>query len=246
MVTAIAGAGTSEATWRAWPEPSGWPELALHPSPARVVVAAPHPDDELLGVGGLLTLLAARGSAVHIVAVTDGEASHPGSPTMSPTDLAARRVCERDAALRRLELPASVSRLGLPDGAVAEWEQTLAAKLTATLTDGDWCLATWSGDGHPDHEAVGRAATAASRAAGARLVEFPVWTWHWASPGDRRVPWTRARRIPLPPRVAQAKRRAAAEYRSQVQPLSPAAEDAAILPPSALARLLRDSETVFA
>ena len=37
----------------------------------------------------------------------------------------------------------------------------------------------------------------------------------------------------------------AAEYRTQVQPLSDDPADAAILPPEVLERLLRDTETVF-
>lgn len=40
-----------------------------------VVMLAPHPDDEVLGAGGLLARLAATGTPVHIVHVTDGELS---------------------------------------------------------------------------------------------------------------------------------------------------------------------------
>lgn len=44
----------------------------------------PHPDDEVLGFGGALALLAGQGARLRIVADTDGEASHPHSPTLSP------------------------------------------------------------------------------------------------------------------------------------------------------------------
>ena len=71
--------GTAEAAWRPvaagqpWP---GWPlDLAGR---TRLVVCAAHPDDEVLGVGGLLALLAAAGAQLHLLAATDGEASHPG------------------------------------------------------------------------------------------------------------------------------------------------------------------------
>ena len=96
--------------------------------PATVVVIAPHPDDEVLGVGGLLALLARKGTAIHIIAVTDGEASHPSSPTVSQRDLAARRVAESEKALALLGLQAaSVERLGLPDGDVRRVESAAGA-----------------------------------------------------------------------------------------------------------------------
>ena len=95
----LAGDGTPEHAWQSWPELAGWPKLRMPSPPATVVVVAPHPDDEVLGVGGLLRLLARAGTAIHIVAVTDGEASHPKSPTLTPRALAARRVAETEQAL---------------------------------------------------------------------------------------------------------------------------------------------------
>lgn len=242
----IDGAGTPESQWRAWSAPAEWPELDLSAPPPQVVVVAPHPDDEVLGVGGLMALLEAAGSIVSLVAVTDGAASHPGSPTLTPADLAVRRARERTSALQVLGMrDVQLLRVGLPDGDAASYEPILSTLLGDLLGPADWCVATWRGDGHPDHEAAGRAAAEAADAAGCRLLEFPVWTWHWATPGDERVPWDRARRIALPPAVAAAKRTAADEYRTQVQPLSEDPADAAILPPHILERLLRGFETVF-
>lgn len=242
----IVGPGTREADWQAWNVPFRWPLLDLAEPPPRVVVLAPHPDDEVLGVGGLLALLAAGGSEITVVAVTDGEASHPGSPTLSPSDLVIRRADERTAALRRLGLAAcSVRRLGLSDGGVAGSEHVLTAEMTAMLDPTDWVLATWAGDGHPDHEATGRAATIAAGHVGARLLTYPVWAWHWAVPDDARVPWRHARQVPLTRDLTTAKRSAAAEYRTQVLPLSDDPADAAVLPPATLDRLLREAETVF-
>ena len=246
MVSAIEGSGTPQAVWRAWSAPPSWPELDLSVPPSRVVVVAPHPDDEVLGVGGMMSLLEAAGTVVTLVAATDGHASHPGSPTLSAADLAVRRPVERTSALQVLGLrDVDLLRMGLPDGGVAGFESMLTDLLTDLLQPSDWCVATWRGDGHPDHEAAGRAAASAAGEADSRLLEFPIWTWHWATPGDARVPWDRARRVPLPLAVEAAKRAAAAEYRTQVQPLSTDPADAAILPPTSLARLLRDFETVF-
>ncbi|RKN47626.1 PIG-L deacetylase family protein [Micromonospora endolithica] len=245
MVKPIVGAGTEEGRWRAWSGPAAWPALALDvpPPTAPPLVVAPHPDDEVLGVGGLLAMLADRGGA-EVVVVTDGEASHPDSTVFSPAELAAIRRAETRAACERLGVaPAAVDHLGHLDGGVDE--TALTDVLTARLTSGRWCVTTWRGDGHPDHEAVGRAAEAACRRTGATLLEFPVWTWHWAAPDDPDVPWHRARRLDLTDAARAAKAAAIDTFRSQILPLGPAPADAAILPPHVLARFARPYETVF-
>jgi LmbE family N-acetylglucosaminyl deacetylase len=239
MVTPIIGTGTDEARWRGWPAVAEWPELEL-PGVDVPLVVAPHPDDEILGVGGLLALL----GAAEVAAVTDGEASHPDSSVHRPAALAEIRRQETTDALKHLGLgSAPVRRLGHPDGGIDE--ATLTAQLTGLLTPGRWCLATWRGDGHPDHEATGRAAAAACAATGAILLEYPIWTWHWAVPGDDRVPWGRARRIDLPPPIQWAKANAIGAFHSQIAPLGPEPGDAPILPPHVLARFARTFEVIF-
>jgi LmbE family N-acetylglucosaminyl deacetylase len=231
--------GTSEASWRAWPSWRAWAALTLDPATPPLVVA-PHPDDEILGVAGLMAML----GRADLAAVTDGEASHPGSTVHTPAALATIRRAETAEALARLGLAgATVHRLGQPDGAIDE--DAVTARLTPLLSPGRWCLATWRGDGHPDHEAVGRAAARACAATGARLLEYPIWMWHWARPDDADVPWDRARRVDLTPAAAAAKQAAIEAFPSQIAPLGPADEDAAILPSHVLERFARRFETIF-
>ncbi|HVA44313.1 MAG TPA: PIG-L family deacetylase, partial [Acidimicrobiales bacterium] len=45
------------------------------PPGRRVMVVAPHPDDELVGAGGTIAKHVAAGHLVHIVMATSGEAS---------------------------------------------------------------------------------------------------------------------------------------------------------------------------
>ncbi len=249
----LGGDGTPEDAWRNWRELAGRPKLRMLTPPATAVVIAPHPDDEVLGVGGLLSLLARNGTAIHIVAVTDGEASHPKSPTLTAQELGARRVGESAQALSILGVkPASVQRLRLPDGDVRRAESyggNVTAAVMRTLAHTSlggqaWCLAPWTGDGHPDHAAAGAAAITAAGST-ARMLAYPVWMWHWAEPGDPRVPWSQARRVLLPDEVRDAKRAAVAAFETQVNPLSDDPADAAILPQPVLARLTRDVEYVF-
>lgn len=234
----ISGTGTPESVWQRWPGLDGLPPLDTSGAGAGggPLVVAPHPDDEVLGCGGLLALTGAA-----VVAVTDGEASHPGSTVHPPAGLAALRRAETAAALAALGRPGTVvHHLGHPDGGIDE--ARLAGELERWLVPGRWCVATWSGDGHPDHEATGRAAALACARSGARLVEYPVWAWHWAAPGDRRVPWGRARRLDLDDRVRAAKAAAVDCFVSQTRPVGPAPADAAVLPRAVLARFARPFE----
>jgi LmbE family N-acetylglucosaminyl deacetylase len=246
MVIPIEGLGTPESAWQAWPGLATLDIFALHPLPARAVIVAPHPDDEVLGVGGTAALLRAAGVQVIVVAASDGEASHPHSPTTSPIQLARIRRAEQKLALARLGLhQTQLHRCGLPDGHLTEHEASLVDTLTGLLDADTWCLVTWAHDGHPDHEAAGRCAARAADRTGARLLSFPVWTWHWAQPADPRVPWSAARRVPLPLMIAQRKRHAVHAFVSQLQPLSGQPGDQAILQAPALARLTRDYEVIL-
>lgn len=240
--------GTDEAAWRASGVLDARP--LVEPSrcrPAgRAVVVAPHPDDEVLGVGGVLAAWAADGVPVTVVAATDGEGSHPGSPTLSPAGLAERRRDERHRALERLGLGAAdVVALGLPDGGVAGHVDALTARLTDLLRPGDTLLAPVPGDGHPDHDAVADAAGRAAAATGAGLLRYAVWLWHWARPDDPDVDWDGAVRIALPDRCRRAKQDAVACFTTQIAPLSDDPRDGVILPPAVLARLLREVEVLW-
>lgn len=243
--------GTPESVWLPFLDSLALPALSLSPPPRRVVLLAPHPDDEVLACGGLLALLASAGTAIHLVAVTDGEASNPGG-SVSPAELAARRRMESTTALAALGLPAAlpVTRLGRPDGGSASLQEPVEQALSGPvrLDSGDWLLAPWTGDGHPDHEAVGRAAVQAATVTGARLLAYPVWAWQHAHPADApdtQPPWSRALQVPLPPEVAAAKARAVAAFASQIHPLGPLPQDAPVLSAEVLARFARPYEIVF-
>jgi LmbE family N-acetylglucosaminyl deacetylase len=216
------------------------------------VVVAPHPDDETLGAGGTLAAWAADGGEVAVVAVTDGEASHPHSPTLSPEELAVRRYEERRRALGVLGLEdATVVRAGLPDGGVAGHRGALAEVLDEVLRPGDTVLAPVVGDGHPDHDVVAEVAGAAAARHGAALWRYAVWLWHWADPrstdddGAAAVPHDGAVAVALPATALRAKQDAVACFTTQVAPLSADPRDAAILPPEVLARLLREVEVLW-
>lgn len=234
------GVGTAESVWTTG-NLVGLPALELA-AYRRAVFVAPHPDDEVLASGGLMQRLSGTGTALTVVGVTDGEASHPRSLTVTPMVLTDLRARERKGALDLLGVNACVHRLGLPDGAVGDDPSELAACLRSLLGGEVLCVAPWKHDGHPDHDATGRVAAEVCAATGATFLRTFVWTWHWATPADARVPWARARRLALTPVEVTRKRWANRSFRSQINPLSEHDGDEAILPPETLARFDRTFE----
>lgn len=246
----IVGQGTTLHQWqgsRHLAELQSIDVLSLVPPGSRAVIIAPHPDDEVLGCGGLLQLLAAAGRPLQLISVTDGSASHPGSERWPVERLSVIRPQESAEALRRLGLP--MHRLkwlrgGFTDTQVAAQEQQLRAFIEIHLRPNDVVFTTWREDGHCDHEAVGRASAEAARQVGATCHELPVWTWHWATPEDAFVPWQRARKILLTPAQVARKRHAVHAFASQLEGDAQAGL-APVLAPYVIERLLQPFEVVF-
>jgi LmbE family N-acetylglucosaminyl deacetylase len=142
-------------------DPSRW---------SRVLVLAPHPDDETLATGGLMQRSIAGGGAVRVVFVTDGE-NNPWPQRMverrwrlgpsARTRWAERRHVETLEALACLGVPASSAVfLHFPDQGLTSLLLAGGGSLVPALTAE---LRTWrptlvvapaSADRHPDHSAL--------------------------------------------------------------------------------------------
>jgi LmbE family N-acetylglucosaminyl deacetylase len=104
----------------------------------RLVVVAPHPDDETIGAGGLIRRVLDRGGSARVILVTAGDGyieavRHAlGEPQPRPAEYLAygeRRLAESRAALRVLGPGARLQVLGFPDGGLerllrAHWRRT--------------------------------------------------------------------------------------------------------------------------
>ena len=230
---------------------SGW---------ARVVVAVAHPDDEVLGAGAIIADLAARGASIETIIVSRGEGAIPGLDAESQEQLAHERRDESTRAAEVLGAPTPLF-LGLPDGGLQDHEfrisEAIAAAMRRMPTGGarsgvgeTVVLTHWVHDGHPDHEAVGRAAAAAVErvrhtAPHTRLVSFPVWALHWDTPQDGIVPWARAARAELDPAAFDRKTRAARVFRSQNAPWPDESSGDPVMPAHVVQRLLEVPEWVI-
>lgn len=210
----------------------------------RLVVVAPHPDDELLACGGLIAMHVARGGRTFVIGVTDGEASHPGSATWTTSALTQARGLERQRGLTLLGVSEeNIARLRFPDGQVSRYAGPLQESLGRLLTCEDVVVTTWSLDGHPDHDAVGRATQSVCADVGAVCLQAPVWMWHWSHAGDPRVPWERLRGTRLGRAPLESKMCALSEHRTQLALRD--AENGAVLDALILERAQRTAEYFF-
>lgn len=139
----------------------------------RLLVLAPHPDDEVLGCAGLMFAAHRAGLRLRVVVATNGEACKPGADAATRALTARVRRAESRSAAKTLGLGAAdVVFWSAGDGTLGAQVPALAARITQEVRADDCVLAPWPGDGHPDHAALGQAAVLAP----ARLVFYPVWS----------------------------------------------------------------------
>lgn len=181
--------------------------LEWQPSDERIVVLAPHMDDEVIGCGGTLARHIACGSQVTVVFLTDGRgAGTVGNGAAGETSLVATRKHEAELALAELGitqivfLDAEDGRLGV----TADLVDALRATLVAARPD--IVYLPFFLEEHPDHRAVSTLLSEAVNGArmSFRCHGYEVWT-------------------PLFPNclvrideTIDAKRRAIGHYRSQL------------------------------
>jgi LmbE family N-acetylglucosaminyl deacetylase/glycosyltransferase involved in cell wall biosynthesis len=112
----------------------------------RLLVLAPHPDDEVIGCGGLVALHLTEGRPVHVVVATDGAQAGDG----------AQREAESRAALAILG-NATIEFLQFPDRDLANATE-LASRLRTILRDWkpDLIAVPSPLEIHPDHLALSR------------------------------------------------------------------------------------------
>lgn len=79
----------------------------------RLLVVAPHPDDETLGAGGLIQRVRDNGGSVRVVVVTSGDALRQGVEITDRTTTPTPNDFRRYGRLRELESERAVAALGL-------------------------------------------------------------------------------------------------------------------------------------
>ncbi|MCE9518575.1 MAG: PIG-L family deacetylase [Verrucomicrobia bacterium] len=161
----------------------------------RILVIAPHPDDESLGAGGLIQQALAAGAEVRVIFVTDGD-NNPWPQRWLEWRWHIDGECRRRwGARRRAEALRAIEKLGLlksqaeffgfPDAEILpRWRKGDAAimdKFTRTFADwpADVMIPPSPMDRHPDHQGAFHFAQEALR----KLKQHPVIFSYLIHPG---------------------------------------------------------------
>lgn len=147
------------------------------------LVLAPHPDDDVLGCGGTMAAIVARGGDVQVAIVTRGQ-----EPRFAPAQV--ERVAAEAMQAHRMLGVTRTHLLGLP---AAELDRVAQADLNAAIAGvvaevaPDTLFIPFVGDLHIDHRLIFEAALVAARPRGAsyprRILAYEtVSETNWSAP----------------------------------------------------------------
>lgn len=153
---------------------------------ARAIVFAPHPDDEVLGCGGMIALKAIAGAEVQVVVMTDGRTSHARFVD-APTLVQMRRLEALEAAEHLGLKPSAYTFLDFEDQRLHQHAEQAQQRVVEMLQrfSPQQVFVPHRRDRLSDHVATFRIVESALRAYRGRVTvfEYPVWLWNtW--------PWT--------------------------------------------------------
>ena len=161
------------------------PDLNLQLLTGRIVIVAPHMDDEALACGGLIAKLPHK-DGVHIIYATDGMKSPtpiiPGRDKISP-DLGKIRMQESIEAMKLLGVPEpNLHFLCLPEAQLRKHQSSLRNLLRnkiRTIAPGH-IFVPFRYDRHPDHLAINHAIVSDFRHSDTQpqLIEYFVY-YRW-------------------------------------------------------------------
>jgi N-acetylglucosamine malate deacetylase 1 len=183
-------------------------------SDARWLVVAPHPDDETIGAGALISHAARRGRLAAVCYLTDGRGSHPAK---TPRIASARKAEARCALARLAGGEVDIRWIGWSDAHPHEEgdlrferdAQALGSILRELRVDA--VAVTDFDEAHCDHVAAFRLAKAAIRSARRSVGLFAYRVWS----SDAGRPGARIRTDNMAPGL---RRRALSAHRSQLSP----------------------------
>jgi LmbE family N-acetylglucosaminyl deacetylase len=212
----VSGAGSEPLPPNAGVDP--WSKIftkcpAWAPSEDGLLVIAPHPNDEILGAGGLIRTWAARGLPVNVLSVSDGEAAEPRLEGLANL----RREEVREALRKLSPTHVSVTRLGLPDGRIAESLNRLHNALLSLCRERLTLIAPYEHDEHPDNERVGVLCMDFARARDIPIARYAIPSRLSGDAEPGKVRWVK---FPLSDDARRAKCRALQCFRSQSEPLA--------------------------
>lgn len=166
------------------------PVVAAPPAGSRIVVLAPHMDDEVFGCGGALARAAAAGSTVHVVFLTDGSRGYDPARVADLSESGLSDFRRTLTETRKAEARRAGAILGfadpvfldLPDGRAAEADGAAErlARVIGELSP-DVVFLPFLTDPHPDHWAANRLFVEILDVSGIRH-SVPCWAYEVWTP----------------------------------------------------------------
>jgi LmbE family N-acetylglucosaminyl deacetylase len=158
---------------------------------SRIIVFAPHPDDETLACGGTIIRKIQEGFDVHVVVLTDGRHSHDvtlGLAEPSPETIAEIRAMEFSEATRVLGVnPSNLILLGFEDGKLREHMREATERTVQILREVRpvEIYVSYRDDANEDHRTTYEIVAGSFREADLlpEMYEYCVWNGKLPRPG---------------------------------------------------------------
>ncbi|MCR5809460.1 MAG: PIG-L family deacetylase [Clostridiales bacterium] len=137
----------------------------------KLLIVAPHPDDETIGCGGILSLY---GPQCDVLLLTDGRRGVPEGSKLTMEETASIRKEEFIAVMDFFGVH-SYQTLDIPDGELASFEKTVSG---TDIRSYDKIFVPNRRERHPDHKAAFEIIRRMQRRqkAKAELIEYEVWS----------------------------------------------------------------------
>lgn len=208
----------------------------------RVLIIAPHPDDEVIGCGGLIGRCLANNNPPHILFMTGGEGSHKDCCNLNASEIVTERRKLTREALNIFGLPLqNIHELGYPDGGIS-LDNTLIDQLKQIIDEiepSTIFIPHW-GEGWPDHVKTAEIVKSILSSDTA-VYEYCVWMWYYNV--WRGLDWKNAALLRMTPHEHELKLRAMDAY---ISPLAPCGNPwSGVLPPIFIKANSGNSELYF-
>lgn len=150
------------------------------PPLGRVLIVAPHPDDEVIGCGGLMTRFVNLNNVPHIIIMTGGEGSHRGCCNISAEEIRDARSKLTNDALAVIGVPQDhIHELDFPDGGIdAKHNQVEVLKNVIREISPDFVFIPHWGEGWPDHVHTAEIVKSILPKT-THIYEYCVWMWYY-------------------------------------------------------------------
>lgn len=150
------------------------------------LVLAPHPDDEVLGCGGLIQFLLEQKMEIVVCFITSGNASHPNSKKFPSKKLGDLREGEARTSCKILGVATeNIIFLKQPDSLLESLDESITRTLNSKIAEIirnhniSSIILPWRRDPHPDHRATFLLGKNAAKLVDEpiQLMEYPIWLW---------------------------------------------------------------------